>query len=335
MAVFTPLSLEELTPVLEREFAIGQVSDLRGIHGGIENSNFFLDTKLPLSSSNQTQYEYVITIFERLSFEQVPYYLELMLHLANKGIPVPKPIATRSGGLAFSIKDKPAAIVSKLQGRPQLTPTAEHCALVGDALGKMHVAGIDFKLDQPNLRSMPWWKKTVPLVLPHLNENQRALISSEMEFQTQFFSSSTYSDLPAGPCHCDLFRDNVMFNEGDQAISLGGFFDFYFAGTDKWLFDLAVTANDWCLQSINTEKTAALHTESIAALLNSYQATRPLSETEKSAWPAMLRAAALRFWISRLWDFYLPRNAQMLTPHDPRHFERILLERRKPSANFS
>ena len=134
--------------------------------------------------------------------------------------------------------------------------------------------------------------------------------------------------LPQGASHCDLFRDNVLFDpKGSTDTSndqLGGFFDFYFAGTDKWLFDLAVTVNDWCL----AENKQDLDPARFDALMKAYQSVRPLTKEEQASWPLMVRAAALRFWVSRLWDFYLPRDAQMLTPHDPTHFERILLSRR-------
>jgi homoserine kinase type II len=323
MAVFTPIEMSDISPWIESNFDIGRATDIRGIHGGIENSNFFLDTE----KAGKKQ-EYVLTIFERLSAEQLPYYLELMRHLANKGIPVPKPLENKDGEILFTLKSKPAAIVSKLPGLSRLTPEAKHCALVGENLAKMHLASTDFQYIQENLRSLSWWQKTVPEVLSHLSETQKELLNSELATQEQFFASETYASLPQGASHCDLFRDNVLFDpHGASDTSqdqLGGFFDFYFAGNDKWLFDLAVTANDWCL----AENKQDLDPARLKALLDAYQSVRPLSKDEQASWPLMMRAAALRFWISRLWDFYLPRDAQMLTPHDPRHFENILLSRK-------
>ena len=323
MAVFTPIELSEIAPWISQHFSIGEATEIRGIHGGIENSNFFLDT----ARSGKKQ-EYVLTIFERLSAEQLPYYLELMRHLANKGVPVPKPIENNQGEILFSLKGKPAAIVTKLPGLSRLQPEANHCTLVGEMLAKMHLAGKDFPRSQENLRSLAWWQQTIPLVLPHLNTSQKELLTHELAAQEVFFSSSHYDLLPQGASHCDLFRDNVLFdpkadsdNSKDQ---LGGFFDFYFAGTDKWLFDLAVTVNDWCL----AENKQDLDPARFDALMQAYQAVRPLTKEEQASWSLMLRAAALRFWVSRLWDFYLPRDAQMLTPHDPTHFEHILLSRR-------
>jgi homoserine kinase type II len=322
MAVFTPIEIEDISQWITQDFDIGQANAIRGIHGGIENSNFFLDT---IKDGNKQ--EYVLTIFERLSAQQLPFYLELMRHLANKDVPVPKPIESKQGEILFTLKGKPAAIVTKLPGLSRLQPEANHCALVGEMLAKMHLAGKDFPKSQENLRSLAWWQKTIPQVLPHLSTSQKELITHELKTQEDFFSSSTYDGLPQGASHCDLFRDNVLFDPKGSDVSqdqLGGFFDFYFAGTDKWLFDIAVTANDWCLAD-NKED---LDPVRLDAFLKSYQSVRTFTMEEQASWPLMLRAAALRFWVSRLWDFYLPRDAQMLTPHDPTHFERILLSRR-------
>lgn len=322
MAVFTPIELEDIAQWIAQDFDIGQAIQIRGIHGGIENSNFFLDT-----TKDDKKQEYVLTIFERLTAQQLPFYLELMRHLANKGVPVPKPIENKQGDILFTLKGKPAAIVTKLPGLSRLQPESNHCALVGEMLAKMHLVGKDFSKYQENLRSLDWWQKTIPLVLPHLNTSQKELITHELKTQEEFFSSGTYDGLPQGASHCDLFRDNVLFDPKGSDVSqdqLGGFFDFYFAGTDKWLFDIAVTANDWCLADNKQD----LDPARLDAFMKAYQSVRPLTKEELASWPLMLRAAALRFWVSRLWDFYLPRDAQMLTPHDPTHFERILLSRR-------
>jgi homoserine kinase type II len=322
MAVFTPIELEDIAQWIDQDFNIGQASEIRGIHGGIENSNFFLNT-----AKDGKKQEYVLTIFERLTAQQLPFYLELMRHLANKGVPVPKPIENKQGDILFTLKGKPAAIVTKLPGLSRLQPKSNHCALVGEMLAKMHLAGKDFSKYQENLRSLDWWQKTIPSVLPHLNTSQKELITHELKTQEEFFSSGTYDGLPQGASHCDLFRDNVLFDPkglDESQDHLGGFFDFYFAGTDKWLFDIAVTANDWCLADNKQD----LDPARLDAFMKAYQSVRPLTKEEQASWPLMLRAAALRFWVSRLWDFYLPRDAQMLTPHDPTHFERILLSRR-------
>jgi homoserine kinase type II len=344
MAVFTEVSFDEATTFLQT-LGLGQLQDIRGCAGGIENTNYFVDTD---------QGEYVLTLFERLHFEQLPFYLHLMKHLAGRGIAVPDPQAApaapasvaparsrkaapaaaagvalpdvRPGDILHSLKGKPAAVVNKLRGSSELAPQPAHCAAVGDMLARMHLAGRDFQMQQPNLRGLSWWNETIPVVLPHLSPEQRTLILGELAFQNHTAASSAYRALPRGPVHADLFRDNVMFEHdaaGGHSAVLTGFFDFYFAGCDTFLFDIAVCLNDWCID-LATGQHDALRA---GALLAAYQAVRPLSAPERQLLPAMLRAGALRFWTSRLWDFHLPRDASMLKAHDPDHFERVLRQR--------
>ena len=309
MAVFTPLSLDDVSQWIT-QFPLGKPLALKGIASGIENSNFFITTE---------RGEYVLTIFEKLTFEQLPFYLNLMHHLAERGVLVPAPIANADGALLAALQGKPAAVVSKLDGSSQMAPQPVHCAAVGAMLAKMHLAARDFPLRQPNLRGLDWWNATTPEVLPFLSDSNAHLLRAEMHFQDAFASCDTYKAIPQGPVHADLFRNNVMF-VGER---LTGFFDFYFAGCDSWLFDVAVTVNDWCIAL----DSGVLDTGRVRALLDAYHAVRPFSDDEQTAWQPMLRAAALRFWLSRLYDFHLPREAEMLTPHDPGHFERILRER--------
>lgn len=306
MAVFTSVSIDELSTWMTK-FPLGQVHAIKGISSGIENSNFFVTTD---------RGDYVLTLFEKLTFEQLPFYLELMRHLAVRGVLVPEPIADDQGQILNVLNGKPASIVTKLEGQSELDPKAVHCAQVGAMLAKMHLAAQDFTIEQPNLRGLAWWVETTPVVLPYLPPELQTLLRDEVAFQQGFADSATYQALARGPVHADLFRNNVMF-DGD---TLTGFFDFYFAGCDTWLFDLAVTVNDWCIDLATGE----LDLTRARAMVDAYHAVRPFTEEERAAWQTMLRAAALRFWLSRLYDFYLPRDAEMLTPHDPTHFERIL-----------
>ena len=313
MAVFTPVSLDEVIQWIP-QFKLGTPVALKGIASGIENSNFFLTM-----DRDGAQEQYVLTIFENLTFEQLPFYLKLMHHLAARGVLVPDPMANGQGELVVPLHGKPAAIVTRLEGQSQMDPRPVHCAAVGAMLARMHLAAQDYPLHQPNLRGLEWWNATTPQVLPFLADANAHLLRAEMHFQEAFAGSTTYAQLQRGPVHADLFRNNVMF-DGER---LTGFFDFYFAGVDTWLFDVAVTVNDWC---INLD-TGVLDTARVRALLDAYHAVRPFTEAEQDAWQPMLRAAALRFWLSRLYDLHLPREAEMLTPHDPTHFERILRER--------
>jgi homoserine kinase type II len=237
---------------------------------------------------------------------------------------VPAPIANRNGSIINALHGKPASIVTKLEGDCQLAPQPVHCAAVGAMLACMHMAAEDFEIRQPNLRGLEWWNEATPIVMPYLSASNKQLLATEIIFQNEFADSDTFRELPNGPIHADLFRNNVMF-DGEQ---LTGFFDFYFAGCDTWLFDVAVTVNDWCIDDDSGE----LDQARVRAMLDAYHEIRPFTAVEQSAWQTMLRASALRFWLSRLYDFHLPRDAEMLTPHDPAHFERILRLRIQQSA---
>ena len=323
MAVYTEVSADEAGTLLH-QLKLGELKTLQGCAGGIENTNYFVTSQL----DGETR-DYVLTLFERLSFTQLPYYLHLMKHLAQHGIPVPDPSANARGDLVFELKGKPAAVVSRLRGKSELHPTPVHCAEVGATLARMHLAGRDFAMTQPNLRGLDWWVETVPVVLPHLSNSQATLIQSELAYQNHIAASSAYAALPRGPIHADLFRDNVMFENVDGEPCLSGFFDFYFAGVDAWLFDIAVALNDWCVDPA----TGAHIDDHFQSFMAAYNAVRALTAAERTLLSAMLRAGALRFWISRLWDYHLPRAASMLKAHDPGQFERVLRERvRHPIA---
>ena len=308
MAVFTEVSFDEAAAFL-RFLDLGQLQGIKGAAGGIENTNYFVDTD---------QGQYVLTLFERLTAGQLPFYLHLMKHLAARGIPVPDPVADENGNILHCLNGKPAAVVNKLHGHSELLPKSAHCAAVGELLARLHLAGLDYPRQQPNLRGLGWWNETVPLVLPHLALEQRSLLLDELARQNQLAASPAFNSLPRGVIHADLFRDNVMFEKGQ----LTGVFDFYFAGCDTFLFDIGICLNDWC---IDTE-TGAQDAARADAFIEAYQRVRPLTTQEITLLPDLRRAGALRFWISRLWDFYLPREAAVLKAHDPRHFERVLRE---------
>jgi len=313
MAVFTQVSENDARALLA-DYAIGDFLALKGIAAGIENSNFFLTT---------SQGEYVLTVFEVLKAEQLPFYIELMNHLAQQAIPVPQPQTRLDGKRLSTLHGKPAAIVSKLPGSFEVKPSRLHCAISGSTLARAHLAGKDFGIPQPNLRGLAWWEQTAPTVLPFLNQSLAQRLKVALAEQQALALTADYMSLPRGPSHCDLFRDNVLFAGTYEAPVMGGFIDFYFAGVDTWIFDVAVSVNDWCIEHSN----GVLQPDLLESWLSAYAAVRPFTDAERQVWPAMLRGAALRFWISRLYDFYLPRPAQTLKPHDPGHFERILIER--------
>jgi homoserine kinase type II len=314
MAVFTPVTEDEARELLTR-YALGEFVSLSAIAAGIENTNFFLTT---------THGDYVLTLFEVLTQAQLPFYIELMHHLATRGIAVPQPQPLRDGSRLTWLKNKPCAIVSRVPGAYEAKPSAMHCALAGKTLAQAHLASLDFAIKQPNLRGLSWWENIAPEVRPFLNDSQQVLLTETLQEQRDMSISPAYGLLPRGPAHCDLFRDNVLFTGTFEAPRMGGIIDFYFAGWDTWLFDVAVSVNDWCIDR-DTGVLNALRTD---AWLSAYARARPFTDAENSLWSALLRGAAVRFWLSRLYDYHRPRAAQTLTPHDPTHFERVLLARR-------
>lgn len=310
MSVFTKVAPEQLSGWLE-SYAVGTLVRLQGIAAGIENTNYFVTT---------TRGRYVLTLFEKLTEAELPFYLDLMGHLARHGVPCPAPVADRHDRTLGRLNGKPATLVTCLPGAPVTAPEARHCEIIGAALADMHVAGQSFKGTLENPRGPKWWREAAPLVAPHLDAPLVELLHSELAFQSQ----RRNDDLPRGPVHADLFRDNALWDASNEGPQLGGVIDFYFAGVDAWLFDVAVTVNDWCVQ-----RSGEIDKPRAGALLRAYAKKRPFTDAERAAWPAMLRAGALRFWLSRLHDFYLPRSGELTHAHDPEHFRRILERRRK------
>jgi homoserine kinase type II len=313
MAVYTEVSFEQAARFVQG-LGRGRLGALRGIGEGIENTNYFLSTD---------QGEWVLTLFERLSREQLPFYLRYMQHLAQHGLPVPEPQPDAAGQILHRLNGRPAALVKRLRGRHVLAPDLMHIAQLGEMLARLHLAGADFGLSQPNPRGLAWWIETVSTVLPYLDHERAALLRDELAFQRALAVSGAARSLPRGPIHADLFRDNVVFDEVDGDDRLTGMFDFYFAGIDSYLFDLAVCLNDWCIDPAS----GRLVEVQAAALCGAYERVRAFGSGELRLLPAMLRAAAFRFWLSRLWDQHLPRDAELLQAKDPGHFERVLRDR--------
>lgn len=313
MAVYTEVAFDSAAALCER-LGLGLLTELQGIRSGIENTNYYATT---------TRGQWVLTLFERLAPEDLPYFLHLMRHLAGHGIPVPVPQAGPDGTLLHELAGKPAAVVTRLPGSHRLAPGLAHCRQVGQMLGRMHRAGADFERVQPHLHGLAWWQATAQRVLPHLQTAQAALLRDELAFQQQSAASPAGASLPQGPIHGDLFRDNAMFDDTAGEDRLCGLFDFYFAGNGALLFDLAVCLNDWCSDAAS----GRLDEERAAAFVAAYERARPLTGGERRLMPALLRAAALRFWLSRLADRHLPRPAALLQPKDPAHFEHLLEQR--------
>jgi homoserine kinase type II len=305
MSVFTTVTEEQASAWL-RNYSIGSLVELEGILSGIENTNYFLTT---------SHSRFVLTLFEKLTPSELPFYLHLMAHLSNHGVPAPKPIANLENEFLGELNGKPAAIVTCLPGEPVMDPQPRHCALVGEQLADMHLSGMTFKQRLDNLRCARWWTSVAPKIYPFLDDADKDLLRSEIDFQ----AGISREGLPRGPVHADLFRDNVLF-DGE---SVGGIIDFYFACVDSLIYDVAITVNDWC-----SNPDATLDNERTCSTLRAYDSVRSFTEAERAVWPAMLRAAALRFWVSRLYDFHLPRPGELTHAHDPEPFRRILLNHR-------
>lgn len=305
MSVFTTLSFDEVCDWLSA-FAVGELRTLRGIAAGITNTNYFVET---------TQSRFVLTVFEKNDFDELPYFVHLMTHLSQHGVLCPTPIVDKQGHALCRIHGKPALMVSCLHGTDVSQPNLTQITAVADTLAKMHVAGQSFHGQSHNQRGQGWRVMTAQQVMPKLSAVQRDLLQQELDFQ----HGLDLSALPHGVIHGDLFRDNVLFD----VDSLGGFIDFYYACHDVLAYDVAIAVNEWCIDA-----TGCFVDEKLAAFINAYAAVRPFTASEKALWPALLRRAALRFWLSRLYDFYYPVAGELTHAKDPAHFERILLNRK-------
>lgn len=301
MSVFTTVTHEQLSAWLTN-YPIGSLTALEGIAAGIENTNYFVTT---------THGRYVLTLFEKLKSAELPFYLDLMDHLAGLGVPSARPVRSRDGSISGVLNGKPAALVSFLHGRDIAAPNAGECAQCGTMLARIHEAGGSYAARMDNPRGPQWWASVMPEITPFLGTDDVALLREEVRFQSRHRREA----LPRGAIHADLFRDNVLWQDG----RITGVIDFYFACTDTLLYDVAITVNDWCVA-----QDGDLDGGRVAALLDAYGKARPFTAAERGAWPVMLRAAALRFWVSRLHDFHLPRPGELTHAKDPGHFRRLL-----------
>ncbi len=301
MSVFTIVTPEELAAWL-RNYSIGTLNRLEGIAAGIENTNYFVTT---------THGRYVLTLFEKLQAHELPFYMNLMTHLSAHGIPCPQPIANLGNQVLSELNGKPASIFTCMPGADVREVDAPRCATIGSVLAQMHLAGQSYGAKMQNPRGPQWWEAAASVVAPFLDANAAAMLAAEVRFQAQH----RYDGLPRGAIHADLFRDNVLWD----GARIGGIIDFYFACTDALLYDVAITVNDWCFTPA-----PALDAPRAHALLDAYHRVRPFTAAEHAAWPQMLRAAALRFWVSRLYDFHLPRAGALVHAKDPAYFQRML-----------
>lgn len=316
MAVFTPVSPTDFAHWAKDRYALAGACTLTPIAEGIENTNYRV-THTPPEGGDQ---QFVFTIFELWDTPAVAYYTALMHHLATAGLPIPPAIQATDGTRHSTWQDKPCVLVPFIPGADQPHPTPAACRQMGDLIARMHLAASTFPADRPNPRDAAWRHRAAPQIRPHLPPAQQTLIDAAMVADARFAAAP----LPAGACHCDLFRNNVLWQ--DNAVT--AVIDFYFGGTDSLIFDLAVCACDWCAPPAattgNTDDSGELDSQRLAALVGGYHARRPLCELEKTLFADALAAAATRFWLSRHRDILHPRSAHTLTPHDPAPFGRLL-----------
>ena len=301
MSVFTTVSADELTEWL-KAYPLGTLLELKGIASGITNTNYFVTT---------TSGRYVLTLFEEHTAEELPYFLDLMTHLAERGVPCPHPVKRNDGVQLDELNGKPAALVSCLVGRDIETPNEIHCAEVGRVLANMHIAGESFSGKSHDTRDSVWRQTTAGKVFGLLNAEDQSMLSQAMQRQ----ASLNLDKLPQGVIHADLFRDNVLF-DGEK---IGGLIDFYYACRGAFLYDLAIAVNDWCVSA-----DGSLDKPRVMAMLKAYHAVRALTAEESVVWTDMLPIAALRFWLSRLKDKHFPHAGELTHAKDPQHFQKIL-----------
>lgn len=307
MSVYTEVGRDDLIAFLG-EYAVGDLVSYQGISDGIENTNYFVTT---------TEGEFVLTLFEQHDFGELAYFLQVMTFFYEHGIPSAHPAADREGHYLKKLCGKPAALVLRLQGRGvDGLATVEQCAAIGDILGEMHLAGDEFKSRRPSERGHEWRRQTADHLLHKLDEQQATLLKNELAFQEGYEEL----DLPWGVTHSDLFRDNALF-DGNE---LKGIIDFYYASDEYLLYDLAVVVNDWCIDESGLPEQSRYQ-----ALMQHYLAKRELTESEHANWNMVLRAAALRFWLSRLQDKLFPREGELTQIKNPDAFLAILKQHRE------
>lgn len=306
MSVYTTIEKDTLVQFLD-DYDVGALSAYRGIGEGIENTNYFVDAE---------RGRYVLTLFEEMTADELPDYLELMTHIAEQGVLCPSPIADHNGAFLKELAGKPAALINCLAGGTVRTSNAAQCREVGKSLAGMHLAGASFAKSLPDKRGFDWCLAQRETIQAAVSDDDYKLLASELAHQ----SECHFDPLPQGIIHADLFRDNVLF-EGD---TLSGIIDFYYASYGIFLYDLAITINDWCRAEDQT-----IDIEKYQALVNAYTGLRAINEDEVGAWQDVMRKAALRFWVSRLCDAISPRAGEIIHTKDPDVFKRILLDCRQ------
>ncbi|NBN78954.1 homoserine kinase [Microvirga tunisiensis] len=301
MAVYTEVADEDLAAFVAR-YGIGRLLSYKGIAEGVENSNFLVHTEAG---------HFILTLYEkRVNPADLPFFIGLMQHLAEKGINCPQPLEAEDGSMLGTLAGRPAAMVTFLDGMWVRRPRLEHCAALGQALAELHLAGRDFGMTRKNALDVSGWR---PLYAGCEAEADTVVpgLSTELAQELTFLEANWPKGLPGGVIHADLFPDNVFF----LGTELSGLIDFYFACTDALAYDVVICINAWCF-----EADGAFNVTKARALLNAYRKVRPFTEAEFAALPVLARGAALRFLLTRLYDWLRVPPGALVTPKDPTEY---------------
>ena len=309
MAVYTRIERKDLEHLLAH-YAIGELEDFQPIAAGITNTNYFVDTGLG---------RWVLTLFEDMTADELPFFMTVMDHLAGHGLPVAHPVARNDGAFLSAVRARPAALVHCLDGASVAQPCTAQCRSLGTVVAAMHHAVQTLHVRQRNSRDLAWIDSAARRLDERLDAATRTLLHEEIEHQRQLARSPDWQQLPQAVVHADMFRDNVLFG----ADRVTGVIDFYYACHEYLLFDLAVICNDWCFDDATN-----FRPEHWQAFMHAYAQQHPLDDRAQRAWPGMLRAAALRFWASRLYDYHFPSDGEMIHVHDPQLYEQLLRHHR-------
>ena len=304
MAVYTSINSSDLNDWIEK-FNFKDLVNFKGISSGVTNSNYLIQ----MAHSN-----YILTIFEHNNIEELPFYIDLMTYLAKENFLCPRPIENKNGQALGLLKEKPALMVSFLDGKEKAIRSPKSCYLVGQYLAKLHLTANNFPQLNKNTRGLDWVSDMYLNLKKYLSLEDQGILELEINYHKEMDKV----ELPEGIIHGDLFRDNVLFLND----KVSGFIDFYYACNEKFIYDIAIAINDWCI-----DQDGQINKSMFLEFIKGYRSERKLTDNEQEYLNVALRLAALRFWLSRLEDFYNAKEGEITSIKDPKHFKDILLDR--------
>ena len=304
MAVYTSINSSDLNDWIEK-FNFKDLVNFKGISSGVTNSNYLIQ----MAHSN-----YILTIFEHNNIEELPFYIDLMTYLAKENFLCPRPIENKNGQALGLLKEKPALMVSFLDGKEKVIRSPKSCYLVGQYLATLHLTANNFPQLNKNTRGLDWVSDMYLNLKKYLSLEDQGILELEINYHKEMDKV----ELPEGIIHGDLFKDNVLFLND----KVSGFIDFYYACNEKFIYDIAIAINDWCI-----DQDGQINKSMFLEFIKGYRSERKLTDNEQEYLNVALRLAALRFWLSRLEDFYNAKEGEITSIKDPKHFKDILLDR--------